>query len=174
MSSFRDKLKKELEELIPVTVFFFLAFQLLALTDAMILRQYGIKITVFLGAVLAALVVAKVVIITDHFALVNRFPEKPLIYNVVWKTLIYFIAWLAIRYLEHFFHFWRETRAVATANHRMFAETIWPHFWILQLWILVLLLVYCSFRELVRALGRERVIRMFFRDHTLKKVTSDR
>jgi len=173
MNSFRDKLKKELEELIPVTVFFFLAFQLLALTQAMILRQYGIKITVFLGATLAALVVAKVVIITDHFALVNRFPEKPLIYNVVWKTLIYFVAWLAIRYLEHFFHFWRETLNIAAANRRLFAETIWPHFWILQLWILVLLLVYCSFRELVRALGRERVIRMFFRDHALRKVTSD-
>jgi hypothetical protein len=167
MRSIGEKIRHEFRELIPVTVFFFLAFQLLAVTDALILRQYGIKINVFLGAMLAALVVAKVVIITDHFALVNRFPHKPLIYNVVWKTVIYFVAWLAIRYAEHFFHFWRATHDVAAANHRLLEETVWPHFWALQLWMLVLLFVYCAFRELVRALGRERVIAMFFREHGL-------
>jgi len=165
--SLGEKVKKEFEELIPVTLFFFFAFQLLALTDAMILRQYGIKITVFLGATFIALVVAKVVVITDHFRLVNRFPEKPLIYNVVWKTIIYFVAWMVARYLEHLFHFWRETHDFAAANHRMLEETIWPHFLILQIWMLVLLFVYCAFRELIRVIGRERVIRVFFRDHAL-------
>jgi len=33
-----------------------------------------------------------------------------------------------------------------------------------QLWLLILLLVYCAFRELVLALGRERIIAMFFHD----------
>ena len=171
MSSISEKLKHELRELIPVTLFFFAAFQLLAVTDALILRQYGIKISVFLGATLAALVIAKVVLLTDHFALVNRFPHKPLIYNVVWKTLIYFVAWLALRYAEHFFHFWRATHDVALANHRLLEETVWPHFWALQLWMLVLLFVYCSFRELVRVLGRERVVQLFFREHSLPSGT---
>src|SRR5262249_27372456 len=135
MSAFGEKIKHEFEELVPVTLFFFLAFQLLALTDAMILRQYGIKISVFLGATFIALVVAKVVVITDHFRLVNRFPDKPLIYNVVWKTIIYFAAWMVARYLEHLFHFWRKTHNFAAANHRMLEETIWPHFWILQIWM---------------------------------------
>ncbi|MDQ3624923.1 MAG: hypothetical protein M3463_20990 [Verrucomicrobiota bacterium] len=58
-----------------------------------------------MSATIAALVIAKVVVITDHFAAVNRFPDKPLIYNVVWKTVIYFVAWLLMRYLEHVIHF---------------------------------------------------------------------
>ena len=37
---------------------------------------------------MAALLVAKVVLITDALPFVNRFPEKPLIYNVVWKTAL--------------------------------------------------------------------------------------
>ena len=162
MSNLGEKVKHEVRELIPVTLFFFVAFQLLALTDALMLKQYGIHSGTFLGATLLALVVAKVVVLTDHFALVNRFPEKPLIYNVIWKTLIYFVAALAFRYLEHLIHFWRKSADFAEANRRLFEEIVWPHFWAVQLWLLVLLLVYCAFRELVRALGRERIIAMFF------------
>jgi hypothetical protein len=164
MSTLGHKLKHELQELIPVTVFFFVAFQLLALTQTLMLEQYGIRVSVFLAATVGALVVAKVVIIADHFPLVNRFPEKPLIYNVLWKTAIYFVASLAVRYAEHLIHFWRKTGEVAAANRRLIDETIWPHFWAVQLWLLILLLVYCALRELVRALGREQIIKMFFDD----------
>ena len=162
MSTVGHKLKHELHGLIPVIVFFFITFQLLALTEALILKQYGISVSVFLTATVKALVVAKVVLIADHFPLVNRFPEKPLSYNVVWKTTIYFTALIAFRYAEHFIHFWRETGNVVEANRRMVHDIVWPHFWVVQLWLLILLLVYCAFRELVRALGRERIIRMFF------------
>ena len=90
--------------------------------------------------------------------------KKPLIYNVAWKTAIYFAASLAVRYGEHLIHFWRRSGDLATANRRLINEIVWPHFWGVQLWLLVLLLVYCTFRELVRALGRERVIQMFFHE----------
>ena len=107
MSAFNQKMKHELGELgelIPVIVFFFLTFQLLALTTALMLKQYGISVSDFLTATLMALVVAKVVLIADHFPLVNRFPDKPLSYNVVWKTVIYFAGLVAVRYAEHFIH----------------------------------------------------------------------
>lgn len=162
MSNLSDKLRHEVRELIPVTLFFFVAFQLLALTQALMLKEYGIHVTTFVAATIMAMIVAKVVVLTDHFALVNRFPEKPLIYNVVWKTVIYFVASLIVRYVEHIIHFWRQSAGFAEANRRVFSEIVWPHFWAVQLWLLILLFVYCAFRELVRALGRERIIAMFF------------
>jgi hypothetical protein len=164
MSKWGPKLKHELHELIPVLVFFFITFQLLALTQALMLKQYGISVRDFLAATIMALVVAKVVLIADHFPFVNRFPQKPLSYNIVWKTAIYFTALVAFRYTEHFVHFWRQTRSVAGANRRMIEQIIWPHFWGVQLWLLVLLLVYCTFRELFRALGRERIIGLLFKE----------
>ena len=172
MSNLGEKVKHELRELIPVTLFFFVAFQLLALTDALILKQYGIGATTFFAATMLALIVAKVVLITDHFALVNRFPEKPLVYNVIWKTFIYFLAALAFRYLEHLIHFWRKSASFAEANRRLVEEIIWPHFWAVQLWLLVLLLVYCAIRELVRTLGRERITQMFFKEPALSVSTN--
>ena len=164
MESLGHKLKAELRQLLPVTLFFFVAFQLLALTEALMLAQFGIRVATFLAATVGALVVAKVVLIADHLPLINRFPEKPLIYNVLWKVAIYFTAALAVRYLEHLIDFWRAAGSFAEANRRLIDEIVWPHFWAVQLWLLILLLIYCAFRELVRVLGRDRIVSMFLRD----------
>jgi len=164
MTSMGDKIKHEVRALIPVTVFFFVTFQLLALTQTLMLEKYGIKASTFLNATIMALVVAKVVLIADAFKAVNRFPDKPLIYNIVWKTAIYFAASFVVRYLEHVIRFWRRTGSFAEANRRLVDEIVWPHFWGVQLWLLILLLAFCTVRELIRALGRERILRMFFTD----------
>lgn len=156
------RLKHELLEVIPPAVFFFIAFQVIAFTRALMLEQYGVRVSTFVAATVAALVVAKVVLIADHLPLINRFPEKPLIYNVVWKTLVYLLAALLVRYLEHLIPFAREHGGLAAANRHLLGEVVWPHFWAVQIWLLVLLLVYCALRELVRALGRERVLHLFF------------
>jgi len=157
-----EKLKHEIKVLIPVTLFFFVSFQLLALTQALMLKQYGIHVAIFVEALIGALIVSKVVVITDHLTFVNRFPEKPLIYNVLWKTFIYVAASVVVRYAEHLIEFLSKTGDLAEANHELIHHVVWPHFWVVQLWLFVLLLVYCSLRELIRVMGREEVIRIFF------------
>lgn len=164
MSTLREKVGRQIGELIPVTVFFLVTFELLALTQALMLQKYGIRSLAFWEAALAALVVAKVVLIADHIPFVNRFPDKPLIYNVVWKTAIYFVASIVVRYLEHLIRAWWRSGSLSEANRYVIDAIIWPHLICVQLWMLVLLLLYCTAREMVRALGRERVLRLFFTD----------
>ena len=81
-------LKQELFELLPPTIFFFIAIGLLVLTKRLILQQYGIGFSDFAAVLIGALIVGKVVLIADALPFINKFPEKPLIYNVVWKTII--------------------------------------------------------------------------------------
>jgi len=162
MSGIRGKVLHELGELVPVTLFFLVAFLLLALTQMLLLEVHGIRVVTFFAAAVGALVVAKVVVITDHLPWINRFPDRPLIYNVLWKTAIYFVASLVVRYAEHLIHFWRRMGSLAEGNRQLFQEVVWPHFWCVQMWLLVLLLLYCSLRELIRAVGRERVVGIFF------------
>lgn len=162
MSDIISRIQHELLAVIPPAVFFFISFQLIAFTHALMLEEYGIRVSTFVTATIAALVVAKVVLIIDLMPFVNRFPEKPLMYNVVWKTVLYLIASLAARYIEHLIPFIRQHKGLAPANRHLLVEVVWPHFWAVQLWLLVLFFVYCALRELIRVLGRDRVLSIFF------------
>ena len=162
MSRILSRLKHELEEAIPPAVFFFIAFHVIAFTRALMLEEYGIPTATFVAATIGALIIAKVVLIADLVPFVNRFPEKPLIYNVLWKTVIYQVAAFVVRYIEHLIPFVREHGDLALANRHLLDEVVWPHFWFIQIWLLVLFFLYCTMRELIRVLGRERVRAIFF------------
>ena len=131
------------------------------LTKRLMLEQYHIGFSDFAAVVIGALVVGKVVLLVDCFKFVNRYPDRPLIYNVLWKTAVYLIAASIVRIGEE---------VVPQLLHGSVAETfqhlregiVWPHFWVIHLWLGVLLFVYCALRELIRALGKDEVMRMFF------------
>jgi len=39
---------------------------------------------------------------------------------------------------------------------------VWPHFWAVEILLFVLILMYCTAHELVRVIGREKALRLFF------------
>jgi hypothetical protein len=155
--------KEEIIEVIPPAIFFFIAFHIIAITRALMLERYGIQVSTVASATIAALVVAKVVLIVDMLPFINRFPEKPLIYNTLWKTFIYILAALLVRYLEHWLPLLWKYGSVREATRHLWQQVEWLHFWAIHIWLLVLFFVYCALRELVRSLGRREVIDMFFR-----------
>ncbi len=162
MNKIAARVKEEILEVIPPTIFFFVAFHIIAFTRALMLLQYGIHVSTAAGATVAALVVGKVVLIADNLPFINRFPEKPLIYNVVWKTGIYVLSALLVRYIEHLIPFLWQYGSVRTATRHLLEDVVWSHFWAVQIWLLVLFFIYCALRELIRVLGRRAVIEMFF------------
>jgi hypothetical protein len=55
------------------------------------------------------------VLIADMVPMINRFPNKPLIYNVAWKTVIYWLLSAVIHYLERL----TDTRGKTTASTQL-------------------------------------------------------
>jgi hypothetical protein len=162
MSKFVHGVKHLIIELIPPASFFFVAFQLLAFTRMLMRQQYGIELMTFVTATISALVVAKVVLLANLLPFINRFPGRPLIYNITWKTPIYFVVAFVVRYFEELYHSYRRYGELAAANRHLFDDMIWPHFLAIQIWLVVLLLMYCTLDELVRARGWDRVRELFF------------
>ena len=164
MNAIVSRLKHMVVEVIPTAVFFFIAFEVIAFTRDLMLETPGTFTSTLTATIIGALVVAKVVVVVDMLPFMNRFPGKPLIYNVVWKAGFYFLATLILRYLEHVIPFVIESGDFFMANRQLFGqEGAWPRFWFVQIWLVVLFFMYCTFREFGRVLGRERVLRMFFR-----------
>jgi hypothetical protein len=162
MASFAAKFKEEIANIIPPTIFFFITLHLVAIERSMMLRGTGIPIVSSAAVTVAALVLGKSVLIADALPLVNRYPDKPLAYNVVWKTAIYVIVAMLVHYLENLYDYWKKAGGLVAANERLLAEIVWPHFWATQLLLVLIIFMYCTMRELVRVIGREKVWEMFF------------
>ena len=143
MSTVTRKIKEELLALLPPTLYFFVALHIIALIRSLLIRNTGISVGTTTSVAIAALVLGKSVLIADMLPFINRFPEKPLIWNVGWKTATYFVVALVIHYLEHLYDAWKVAPGFAAANEKLLSQIVWPHFVAIQILLTVLILVYC-------------------------------
>lgn len=156
------KLKEEFFKLLPPTIYFFVALHLVMFIRVLLLRGTGLAPSSSISIAVAALIMGKAVLLADMLPIINRFPDKPLIYNASWKTLIYLLVSLVIHYLERLIDFWRQTGSFVAGNQKLLSEIIWPHFWAIQIILFVLIAMYCTVHELARVIGREKTLRIFF------------
>ena len=56
---------------------------------------------------------------------------------------------MIVHYLEHLLPVWWRMGGFEAANEHVWSEIVWPHFWAVQLWLVVLIFIYCAMRELV-------------------------
>jgi hypothetical protein len=162
MTKLSTKLKEEFFALLPPTIFFFVTLHIVMFIRVLMLKGTGVAPSSSISIAVAALILGKAVLIADMLPMINRFPNKPLIYNVAWKTLIYLLAATLIHYLERLIDFWRQAGGFVAGNQKLLAEIIWPHFWAIQIILFVLIVMYCTMHELVRVIGKEKVLRIFF------------
>lgn len=162
MSKLSAKIKEEIDALLPPTIFFFIALHLVALVRILMLKGTGIALGTSVSVTVAALILGKAVLIADLLPFINRYPDKPLAYNIAWKTTIYVLIAMLVHYLERLVDFWREAGGFIAGNQKLLAEIVWPHFWAIQILLVVLIVMYCTMREFARVIGEDKVRRMFF------------
>ena len=162
MSNLGSKIKEEIGKILPPAIFFFITLHIVALVRALMLKGTGIPVVSSLAVTVAALTLGKAVLIADALPIINRYPDEPLAYNVVWKTAIYFLAASVVHYLENLYDFWKQAGGLVDANEKLLAAIVWPHFWATEILLVVIIFMYCMMRELIRAIGPAKVREMFF------------
>jgi hypothetical protein len=136
----------------------------IALVRSLMTEGAGLPASSSAQIALAALIIGKAVLLADLWPPINRFPHRPLLYNIVWKSTIYYALATLIHYLERLFDFTREAGSIGAGNRRLLAEIVWPHFLAVQIILLGIIFSYCVIRELSHALGEDKVFRVFIRD----------
>jgi hypothetical protein len=157
-----EKIKEEFLKMLPPTIFFFVALHIVVFVRVLMLKHTGLAPMTTASVGVASLVLGKAVLIADMLPAINRFPERPLVYNIGWKTLVYLLVSFAIHYLERLIEFWRKAGGFVAGNEKLLAEIIWPHFWALQIVLSLLILIYVTSTEMARVLGRDRLRRILF------------
>jgi len=83
--------KHEFLELIPPTLYFFVILHIVALIRALMTRNTGIDVSATTSVTVGALILGKSVLLANALPFINRYPEKPWVWNVCWKTRLYFL-----------------------------------------------------------------------------------
>jgi hypothetical protein len=145
---------RELREMLPPTTFFFVGFNLILLTTNLLLTDYGAQFASFMLATAAALVVGKAVLVANAMRSIRRYDRAPLIRPILFKTVFYWAIVFVARLLEHWIRFWLvEHHPLGTFLPHMVATFDWHRFVAIQIWILVLFLIYETATELNHLFG---------------------
>jgi hypothetical protein len=157
MSLVGETTRHEIRELLPAVIYFVITFNIIGFTKVLMLRDYGITVSTFVGATFGALLVAKAVLLVGVLPFMEPFPKSPILYNVLWKTLLYTVAAIMIQLLEEIMRSLLKHGGLAPAW-----DVLWrPHFWEIQIWLFMVLLVFCTLRELIRVLGPAEAKKIF-------------
>jgi hypothetical protein len=156
-------LLREFREMLPPTIFFFVGFNLIVLTTNLILADYSVAFASFMLATAAALVVGKSVLVANAMALLRRYDRAPLIQPILFKTVFYWAIVFVARLLEHWIRFtFVEHHPLGTFLPHMVATFDWRRFVAIQIWILVLFLIYVTASELNHLFGDGELRRVLF------------
>ncbi|SAK68695.1 hypothetical protein AWB80_03463 [Caballeronia pedi] len=147
------KLKHEMMKMVPPTLFFFVLLHAVVIIRTLMVKGTGISLPTSVSVIVASLILGKAVLIANMLPFINRFPDRPLVWNVAWKTLIYTIIAGFLHYLERLFDFWKETHNLAAAHHELIAHVNWPQSCAVQILLFLMISNYCAFAELGRVIG---------------------
>jgi hypothetical protein len=157
-------LRREFREILPPTLFFFVGFNLILFTKRLILEDYLIQYTGFFIATTAALIVGKSVLVANTMPFLRRFDNSPLVYPILFKTLVYTLFVFVARLIEALIHYLVGGGALGGGRfiEHLLGTFSWAHFTAVQLWMFVLFLIYVTASELNQLLGDGELFKIFF------------
>ncbi|GMG84422.1 hypothetical protein LNKW23_36380 [Paralimibaculum aggregatum] len=161
-SQAKDFFVSEFKHMLPPTIFFIICFNVIALTVALLAEGREASLGAHAGATLAGMVCGKAVLVADRLPFFNRYPQYPLIWNALWKTLLYVAVTFAFRLLEKLLSAATGEYGFSAGVAEHVAHFEWSRFFAIQLWLLILFFLYTAFGELVGQVGRARIMQMFF------------
>jgi len=153
----------EAKHALPPTIFFFIGFNLILWTKRMILEEHGIDFEGFFTATVAALLVGKAVLVTDHLPFIRRFDGAPMIWPILFKSAIYWLCVLIVRLAEALLRFLAAGGAIADFPVFLLERFSWLRFFSIQIWLMVLFLIYVTIHDLNMLFGDGELYRLFFR-----------
>lgn len=154
-------IKKEFLEMLPPTIYFFVVFHILMFSRALMIEEYGLSLDSSFVAVIGALIVGKSILIADALPFVNMFRNKRLIYNLIWKTVLYACLVLCFQFLEELIPLISKYGDFSIAVTNFVEETKWHKFLSSFILFLLFLIIYNMTVGIMEVLGRKKFLEIY-------------
>jgi hypothetical protein len=161
MGRILSAVRHEFRDAVAPFVFFFIAFHMIAITKTVILESYTITATTATISTVAALIVAKAILVLEHVPIIRWFSARTLA-NVVWRTLLFALVAMLFRVIEEWIDAAIHREDIVTTSEQMIGRMTLGHFLVTLMWLFASIFLYCLCTAFVRALGSDRARRMLF------------
>lgn len=156
------KAKEELAKILVVAAFFSTGFFLIHVSNRLLTEGSHVEIASLARAIFGGLIVAKVLLSVNLLPFVNAFPGKPLLPNILWKSLLYVAGGVVFLYIEPLLKNLFRGAGIFVSHSRAWHELMLPRTWATLIWVAMLMTVFVTLQEITRAIGKEQSRYMFF------------
>ncbi len=157
----KEKAFEEFKRFVVIFLYLWVVFGLLSIHKSLVLSQQHLDYEEHAFAIINAFVFAKILLVGEAFHLGRRFQNRPLIYPVLYKCLVFSIVLI-------FFHV-IESVAVGMWHGNTLAASMPPMIgwspkglFAVGFECFVLLIPFFGFREMARVLGRTEMRHLIF------------
>jgi hypothetical protein len=151
----------DLREIIFPVIFLFCMFELVAVTNSLLLESYSITPTHTLFAGLGALIGGKAILVANKLPYLHIFRDRPVLVSVLWRSFVYAIFCVLFLCSEHIITGLFEREGPVRSLEGLAAEISIDHVAANLIWLFVSLMLYNSYVEVDRQLGKGTLRRLF-------------
>lgn len=170
---FLKRLLKEIKEAGLISLYFLFCFSIVLFLKKLFLASYGIDFYVMSKAIVGALILGKVVLILDKTPLGNRFQNKPIYIDVIYRSLVYASIVFLILLAEQTFHLYQESGSFKSAIMERYESRDLNYFIATNLCVYLSFIVYNVFSAIDRHLGKGKLKKLFLSSKSNPGNTSD-
>jgi len=161
LSTISTKLRHELTRYAIVSAYLYVCFGALILYKAAILRAHDIDFPILGLAIAKALILGKFILMGETFRVGERHRDKPLIYGIAYKVVMFAALLFALSVIEEIIVAKIHGRSIEDALARVAGAT-WLEILASCLLLCLILVPYFGLSAIDGALGEGRLRRMFF------------
>jgi len=146
-------LAHDIRDIIKPVIFLFCMFELVAVTNWLLLESYSITPTHTVFAAVGALFGGKAILVANKLPYLHIFQGRPVLISVVWRSVIYALFCALFLCSEHIITGLLHHEGPLTALERLTSRVSLPHVAANAIWLFVALMLYNSYVEVDRHLG---------------------
>jgi hypothetical protein len=161
-SNFIEKAETQIKDFAIMFFYLWVVFGLLAVHESFVLSQHRIDFRSHGLALINALIFAKVMLVAQDVHLGDRLNDRPLIYSVIFKSILFAIALICFHIVEHVVVGLVDRRTLSESIAEVGADKLKGT---ISIGIItsVALMPFFALAEISRVIGKEKILFLFFR-----------